>query len=71
MARNEPGTDEPRPVNGRVERFDDLEELREHVVQTLAEESGRHPDEFRADDLPMPDLDELETVPAEEFYGDN
>ena len=53
-----------------VEHFDDPDEMRERIVEVLAEESGRHPDEFRADDLPMPDPEDLERVPAEEFYDD-
>ena len=55
-----------------VEHFDDPDEFEERFLEALAEDTGQTPEEIReaVESYPMPDPDELETVPAEEFYDD-
>lgn len=49
-------------------------EERDHkpTPEALAELTGRPVEEFEApDDAPLPDLDDLETHDAEDFYSDS
>lgn len=39
--------------------------------EALAEMTGRPVEEFRPDDVELPDRDDLETHDADEFYGDD
>jgi len=40
--------------------------------EALSELTGRPPEDFEAsDELPLPDLDELETHDADEFYSED
>ena len=74
MARNQSGPEEERPViRHDVEHFDDPAEMRERILEVLAEDTDRTPEEFRAavEGYPMPDPEDLETIPAEEFYGED
>jgi hypothetical protein len=71
MERNEPGERESTK-DREVEHFDDYEEFHQRILEELAEGTDQTPEEIQetVESYPMPDPDELETVPAEEFYDD-
>jgi hypothetical protein len=49
----------------------DPEEVQRQFEQHYAEALNTTPEELAAvDEYPMPDLDELESIPAEEFYDE-
>lgn len=62
----------PGPDGERVTLVGDADDLRRRLDKILAWESGETADERRerVDEYPMPDPDDLETVPADEFYSD-
>ena len=49
-----------------------MREQREQIRQDLAELTGRTPEEIEASvaEYEMPEPDELESIPADEFYDD-
>jgi aspartate/methionine/tyrosine aminotransferase len=47
-----------------------MREQRERIREDLAEKLGCSVEEVTADEYEMPDLDELESVPADEFYDE-
>lgn len=57
----------------KVVHFDDYETFREQLLQDLSEDTDRTPAEVQeaVESYPMPDPEDLQTVPAEEFYSDS
>lgn len=62
----------PGPDGERITVVGVADDLRYRLDQILAWESGQSVAERRerVAEYPMPDLDDLETVPADEFYDD-
>ena len=57
----------------RTPAADPTELLDEEVLEAFAADTDQTPEEIKARlrSIPMPDPEDLETVPAEEFYGDS
>lgn len=52
--------------------FENPDDLHEQLLQDLASGTDRTPDEIRKDieSYPLPNPNDLESIPADEFYGE-